>query len=175
MAKSTRILAATCLTLLAAGATQLKAQSRPQFGPELSFGSNDIGFGIGARVVLDMATMIPTARNFGLIGSFDYFFPQTGLGGPSPTWWELNGNGIYNFSIPKSPVVPYAGAGLNIAHFGYNVSVLGVTSSYSHTDIGLNLLGGAKFGNLGKVTPFGELRLELHSGSAVVITGGVLF
>ena len=167
MAKCTRILAATCLTLLAAGATKLEAQSRPQFGPQLSFGSNDLGVGIGARVVLDVATIIPTARNFGFIGSFDYFFPQTGLGGPSPTWWELNGNGTYNFSVPKSPIVPYAGAGLNIAHWGY--------TGFSHTDVGLNLLGGAKFGNLGKVTPFGELRLELHSGSAVVLTGGVLF
>jgi hypothetical protein len=169
-----RILAATGLMLLAAGATQLKAQSRPQFGPQLDFASNSIGLGIGARVVFDVAKMIPTARNFGLIGSFDYFFPGSGYG-VSPSYWELNANGIYNFSIPKSPIVPYAGAGLNIAHASVTVNVLGVNESASSTDVGLNLLGGAKFGNLGKVTPFGEVRLELHSGSAVVITGGVLF
>jgi opacity protein-like surface antigen len=174
VAKCTRIVAATCLTLLAAGGTKLHAQSRPQFGPQLNFASNSIGIGIGARVWLDMAKMIPTARNIGLIGSFDYFFPGTGFG-VSASYWELNANGTYSFAIPKSPITPYAGAGLNVAHFGYDISVLGVTGSYSHTDIGLNLLGGAKFGNLGKVTPFGELRLELHSGSAVVITGGVLF
>ena len=167
MAKSTRILAAACLTLFAAGATKLEAQARPQFGPELSFGSNNIGIGLGARVVVPLTMMVPTARNFSLVGAFDYFFPSTGLGGASPTWWELGAGGAYNFSIPKSPITPYAGAGLDIAHWGY--------AGYSATDVGLNLQGGAKFGNLGKVTPFGELRLELHSGSAVVITGGVLF
>jgi opacity protein-like surface antigen len=170
VAKCTRIVAATCLTLLAAGGTKLHAQSRPQFGPQLNFASNSIGIGIGARVWLDMAKMIPTARNIGLIGSFDYFFPGTGFG-VSASYWELNANGTYSFAIPKSPITPYAGAGLNVAHS--SVSILGVSAS--STDIGLNLLGGAKFGNLGKVTPFGELRLELHSGSAVVITGGVLF
>ena len=174
MAKCTRIVAATCLTLLAAGGTKLEAQSRPLFGPQLDFASNSIGLGIGARIVLDVTKMIPTAKNFGFIGSFDYFFPGSGFG-TSATYWEINANGTYNFAIPASKIVPYAGAGLNVAHFGYDINVLGVTGSYSHTDVGLNLLGGAKFGNVGKVTPFGELRLELHSGSAVVLTGGVLF
>jgi hypothetical protein len=158
VAKCTRIVAATCLTLLAAGGTTLKAQSRPQFGPQLDFASNSIGIGVGARVMLDVAKMIPTARNVGFIGSFDLFFPGSGFG-VSASYWELNGNGTYSFAIPKSPITPYAGAGLNVAHFSYDISVL----------------GGAKFGNVGKVTPFAELRLELHSGSAVVLTGGVLF
>jgi hypothetical protein len=167
VAKCTRIAAATCLTLLAAAGTKLQAQSRPQFGPELSFGSNNLGVGIGARVVVPFTSMVPTARNISLVGAFDYFFPSTGIGGPSPTWWELGVGGAYNFSIPKSTITPYAGAGLDIAHWGY--------AGYGTTDVGLNLQGGAKFTNVGKVTPFGELRLELHSGSAVVITGGILF
>jgi hypothetical protein len=174
VAKCSRIVAATCLTLLAAGGTRLEAQSRPLFGPQIDFASQSIGVGIGARVMLDLAKMIPTARNFGLIGSFDYFFPGSGYG-VSPSYWELNANGIYNFSIPASKIVPYAGAGLNIAHSSVTVVTPLGNVSGSNTDVGLNLLGGAKFGTYGKITPFGELRLELHSGSAIVVTGGVLF
>lgn len=170
MAKCSRILAATCLMAVAAGGTKLEAQSRPLFGPQLDFASNSIGVGIGARIWFDLVPLIPTAKNFGIYGSFDYFFPTSGYG-VSPSYWELNGNGTYTFSVPNSPISPYAGAGLNIAHA--SVTVAGVSGSA--TNVGLNLLGGAKFGKLGKLTPYAEVRLELHSGNAVVFTGGVLF
>ncbi len=163
---SKRILAATCLMLVAAGAGTLQAQARPQIGPELSFGSSDIGVGLGVTAWFPVTSLIPSAKDWSFIPAFDYFFPNTGLGGPSPTYWELSANGAYRFTIQGAKLGPYAGAGLVIAHLGWQ--------GYSNTEVGLNLLGGTTF-PAGKVTPFAQLRLELRSGSAFFLTGGVLF
>ena len=136
----------------------------------MNWASNSIGFGVGGRVEFDLAKVVPTVPGLGVEGSFDYFFPGSGYGA-SASYWEINANGLYSFSLPKSPITPYAGAGIGIDHS--SVSVLGISASAN--SVGLNLLGGAKFANVGKVTPFAEVRIELHSGSAVVLTGGVLF
>ncbi len=158
--------AVICLALLAAGAATARAQSRPQVGPELSFGSSDIGVGLGVTASLPVTSLIPGARDVTFNPAFDYFFPNTGLGGTSPTYWELSANAAYHFTIQGAKLGPYAGGGLVVAHLGW--------SGFSNTEIGLNLLGGTTF-PAGKVTPFAQLRLELRSGSAFFLTGGVLF
>ena len=158
--------AVACLALGAAGS----ARAQTHFGPELSWGSNSIGVGIGARLELGLAKMIPGAKNLDAVGTFDYFFPSSGYG-VSPSYWELGLGGQYHFTIPGAKVLPYAGAGLAIAHS--SVTVLGISGSA--TNVGLNLFGGTAFQPLGKVTPFVQLRLELQSSSAFFIQGGVLF
>ena len=144
------------------------AQAQWKFGPELSWASNSFGVGIGARAEVNLVSMIPSAKNFSAIGSFDYFFPSTGIGGPSPSYWEINVDGAYHFDIPSvKAIAPYAGAGLDIGHLSY--------MGYGASEVGLNLMGGTNFKPLGKVIPFAELRIELRTASAIVLTGGVLF
>jgi opacity protein-like surface antigen len=164
-----RMLPLVGLTVLALAAPR-PAHAQAQFGPELNFASNSIGFGIGARVEASLAKMIPSVKALSVIGSFDYFFPSSGFG-VNPSYWEINANGAYHFEIPQTRLAPYAGAGLVVSH--WSVSFLGVSGST--TNVGLNLLAGTNFPAMGKVTPFAELRLELRSGSAFVVTGGVLF
>jgi len=143
-------------------------KAQVNFGPELNWASNSIGFGIGARAEFSLAKAIPTVKGLGVTGSFDYFFPGSGL-----TYWEINGNGTYHFDIPTvKTIAPYVGAGLVIAHTSVSGCPLGGCSA---TNAGLNLLAGTNFKSLGKITPFAELRLELRTGSAFVLTGGVLF
>ena len=165
MSKRMRLLSATGIAFLAVVAAR-PAHAQVQFGPELSWASNSIGIGVGGRVEASLAKAT-SVKGLGVTGSFDYFFPGTGLGGPSPTYWEINANGTYHFEIPNVKIAPYAGAGLVAAHWGY--------AGYGATNVGLNLLAGTNFPAMGKITPFAELRIELRSGSAVVLTGGVLF
>jgi hypothetical protein len=146
------------------------ARAQAQFGPELAWASQSIGIGVGARAEVSLAKVIPSVKGLTAIGEFDYFFPGSGYG-VSPSYWEINVNGAYHFAIPNTKIAPYAGAGLVVAHS--SVTVLGFSASA--TNVGLNLLGGTNFPAMGKITPFAELRLELRTGSAFVITGGVLF
>ncbi|HTT68885.1 MAG TPA: hypothetical protein VMF70_12740 [Gemmatimonadales bacterium] len=169
MSARIRLLSAVAVGCLALGAVQ-PARAQTHFGPELSWGSNSIGIGIGARLELGLAKMIPGAKGLSAVGTFDYFFPSSGYG-VSPSYWELGLGGQYHFTIPGAKILPYAGAGLAIAHT--SVTVLGISGSA--TNVGLNLYGGTAFQPLGKVTPFVQLRLELQSSSAVFLTGGVLF
>jgi len=164
-----RLLTAVAVAFLAMGAVR-SARAQTHFGPELSWGSNSIGVGIGARLELGLSKMIPGAKNFDAVGTFDYFFPSSGYG-VSPSYWELGLGGDYHFTIPGAKIDPYAGAGLAIAHS--SVTVLGVSGSA--TNVGLNLFGGTAFKPLGKVIPFVQLRLELQSSSAFFLQGGVLF
>jgi len=144
------------------------AHAQVQFGPQLNWASNSIGIGIGARAEMSLAKAIPSAKGLGLTGSFDFFFPGSGV-----NYFEINANGTYHFDIQGlKTLAPYAGAGLVIAHTSISNCPFGGCSA---TNVGLNLLAGTNFQPLGKITPFAELRIELRTGSAVVLTGGVLF
>jgi opacity protein-like surface antigen len=141
-------------------ASSSRAQ-RPSFGLQLDWG-NDPDFGIGGRGVFPLRSLFPKTPLDGIV-SFDYFFP-----GNSVTYWEINGNVAYRFSVPaRSSFGPYAGGGLNIAH----ASAAGV----SETKAGLNLLGGTTFKVKGSITPFLEGRGEVGGGKTFILTGGVRF
>jgi hypothetical protein len=143
-----------CLT----GASSASAQGF-RWGPELNL-ATDTDFGLGARVEFDFNNSPLT-----VIGSFDYYFPD------GYDYWEINGNLIYNFDIASAPsVTPYAGGGLNIAHWSIDNEV----GSRSETDPGLNLLGGARF-DAGSLTPFVEMKFTIEGGDQFVVTGGLLF
>jgi hypothetical protein len=158
--------ALVCLGLVIASAGEATAQgSRTvQFGPQLSWG-DDADLGVGGRAQVSVP-----ATQFVIIGSFDLFFPDSD-GGPDIDYWEINGNAVYEFDLAgETTIRPYAGAGLNIAHATRDLAGLGD----SNTDLGLNLLGGARF-DAGPIQPFIELRVEAEGGEQFVITGGVLF
>ena len=156
-----KLFVAACFCLFLLSPSALQAQIG--VGGQLSF-ADDVDAGIGARGTYALQTTVPLEA----IASFDYFFPGEGL-----TYWEFNSNLVYLVKLQNSPVVPYAGAGLNIAHASVSVDILGTETSASDTQVGVNLLGGAKF-DLGPVTPFGELRFELNGGEQFVISAGAL-
>ena len=151
--RKTLVAAAAMLCLM--GVETASAQGF-RWGPEVSLGT-DTDLGLGARAEFDFSGSALT-----IIASFDYYFPD----GPA-TSWEINGNLIYNFTIPSAPTVtPYAGGGLNIGH----VSSDGV----SDTDPGLNLLGGTRF-DAGSIMPFVEIKFTIEGVEQFVVTGGILF
>jgi hypothetical protein len=145
--------AVACLGIAAART----ARGQVHFGPQLNWASNGVGFGVGGRVEASLAKAIPTAKGLGVIGTFDVYFPSGATG------WALSGSASYHFDITGAKVAPYVGGGLTILHG-------------TRTGAGLNLLAGTDFPALGKVTPFGELRILLvHGTSAFALSGGVLF
>ena len=171
-----KLLAATSLVIIMLAApAALDAQVH--LGGQLSV-ADDADFGLGARATFGLPTPTPLE----IIATADYFFPD-GAAGVDINYWEINANLVYLFKISGSIVAPYAGGGLNFAHASVSTDLSGLgvelpgelsTSERSDSDVGLNLLGGAKF-NVGSITPFGELRFELNGGEQVVLSGGVLF
>lgn len=160
--------AAVGLSLVAQAAP---AQTRPwMFGPEVSFGTDNYGPGIGARaawVGLGQAVKAPGLQAY---GAFDYFFPSTGVFGYTVHVWELNFNATYD--IPHmTGFKPYVGGGLNYAHY----SVSGCTLGCAGSQTGLNLLGGAHFKPSPTLNMFGEIRIELRTASFIAFTVGMLF
>ncbi|GBC84353.1 hypothetical protein HRbin11_00778 [bacterium HR11] len=125
--------------------------------------ADDVDVGLGVRAFWNLRRL---ARNLELLTTFDYFFPGGGL-----SYFEINGNLVYNFHLRQTSLTPYAGLGLNIAHasvegfFGFEAS---------DTDIGVNFLGGVKY-PLSRLLIFGELRVEAGGGEQFVVAGGVLY
>lgn len=132
------------------------AEGQVHIGPQVSY-ADDADFGIGARVVAG----VPDYAGFEVAGSFDYFFPEVG------DYWEINGNLLYNFQIEGNDSFrPYAGGGLNVANF---------SNGTSNTEVGANLVGGAKFATDASTTPYLEARYEIEGGEQFVLTAGLLF
>ncbi len=154
---------AACAVMVVASAAQLSGQIR--VGGQINF-ADDFDFGLGPRIVV----ADPALGEFRFIGTFDLYFPDD-RAGVDIDYWEINGNVVYDFAIQSAPtLVPYVGAGLNIAHASGGVGNLGA----SDTNLGVNLLGGMEF-KTGRLRPFVELRVELEGGEQFVVTGGLLF
>lgn len=153
------------VAVLAFGAANAEAQ---RFGGQVSW-SDDMDLGVGARVELPVALSSEgiLAGTY-IIGSFDYFFPDC----EDCTYFEFNGN--FAAPIGTSSLRPYVGAGLNVARFSVDIDVPGFEDSASNTEMGLNLLGGIKFG-IGSLSSYAEARMELGGGEQFVLTFGVLF
>ena len=165
-----RIVPLIGITVLALAAPR-PGHAQVHFGPQVNWASNDQGVGVGARVEASLAKAIPSAKGLGVIASFDFFFPSSGV-----TFWEMNANGSYHFEIPNVKFAPYAGVGLDVAHWSASPCIqTNSCGSASSTDFGLNLLAGTNFPAMGKITPFVEVRLELRTEGAFVVSGGVLF
>jgi hypothetical protein len=173
-----KLIGCTVLVIVLAAAPRLasaqrRAAARPaassaqraSFGVQLDYGS-DTHFGIGGRGVFGLQSLFPGVPLDGIV-SFDYFFPPKPAGA-SLTYWEINGNVVYRFVVPaRSSFRPYAGGGLNIAHFS--------ASGVSDTKAGLNLVGGTTIKVKGTLTPYFEIRGEVGGGKTTIFTGGVRF
>jgi hypothetical protein len=156
------ILVAIGLAVLgAAVAGPAKAQAR--FGGQLDFSNDDYSFGSGVR------EWVPTVKHIDLIGSFDCFFRAL-----RDNALDLSVAAAYRFQRPGTKLEPYAGAGLGVVHYPV---------TYKPTTLHLDLIGGTRFPQRGRIEPFAELRLELGLGysrfyphaSPITVTAGVLF
>lgn len=151
------------------------AAAQVQMGPQLSWG-DDSDLGIGLRAQVDFGSFMKqnqsaVSRMTGVV-RLDYFFPGC-PSGVDCSYIELNADVQYPLDFGTG-FEPYVGGGLNFAHASNEVDVPFVgTVSDSHSDVGLNVLGGARFA-IGHFTAFGEGRIELGGGEQFVLTFGVL-
>jgi hypothetical protein len=164
------LLSMACLAVLGLYAQEAHAQVR--FGPQASF-ADDVDLGVGARAMFGLKQFSERLEG---IASFDWFFPSGGAG-VDWTYFKINANVAYSIPLSGSSALrPYAGGGLNIARISIDYpDIPFAPGSVSSTDIGLNVLGGSKFGSGSGLTPFAELRIELGGGEQFVISGGILF
>ena len=156
------------LLAVVGGGPHLAAQEF-KAGGQVSFG-DDADFGLGPRAQLSLPWIAP---GIWVAGSFDYFFPDSGLGDPGGDYdyHELNLNVLADISLDRvTNLVPYAGAGLNVAWEK-------VPSNGSEGDpkrvTGLNVVAGFRFPLVG-FTPFVEARYELEGGEQLLVAGGIL-
>lgn len=169
--RTTVIVAAVAALALAPIAVQAQQSPQPsgdrtRFGAQVSYASDDIDFGVGAHLDYPLSRLLNNAPVFAQL-SADFFFPGNDL-----TYIELNWNALYKFRIQNSPLLPYAGAGLNFAYADFGGAC---TADCSNSDLGLNLVGGLQFPNAGRLLPFVQARLEVNGGELFVLTGGIHF
>jgi hypothetical protein len=154
------------LSLLARAAAAQTKQWR--FGPEVTFATNNLGLGAGARAVfsgLGSAVKVPGLEAY---GALDFFFAPNVFS----SIWEINLNGTWDIPNMTGGFRPYVGAGFNYAHYSVPSGFLG---SLGASESGLNILGGTHFRPSPKLNMFGEVRIELRTASAAAFTVGILF
>ena len=170
------------VALLGAGTSAFAASKDDKsvtFGVNGDWGSEDVGFGVGGRVIVNLDKQL---KGLEAVGSFDYFFPSAGDAGDIDgvdvdlTYFEVNLNAVYKFKLENPSLTPYVGSGLCIAHAKGGVGVdLGELGNFdvsaSDTKLGLNILGGVlinkKF--------FVEAKFEAGAGEIFVVSGGIRF
>jgi hypothetical protein len=99
------------------------------------------------------------------------FYLTDDFAGSSLTIVAVDLNGLYEFQIESPTLVPYLGGGLAITRISVDAS--GSFVDPSSTEVGLNLVGGARF-PLGSVEPFAQLNAAVGA-ERVGITAGLLF
>jgi hypothetical protein len=100
--------------------------------------------------------------------------PSVDLGfGDSTLSFLVNGDAEYSFRNAEFAALPFAGAGLALAH--YRVDVPGAVDDATDTEIGLNLYGGLEFDLGGYYSAMVELRFGIHRLPDVKLTGSIGF
>jgi opacity protein-like surface antigen len=101
--------------------------------------------------------------------SFDFYITDA----DNTTYFAVDLNALYEFSAGDMALVPYAGGGIGITRISFDSQTQIGGFSASTTEIGLNLIGGARF-PLGSVEPFAQLNAAVGA-ERVGITAGLLF
>jgi hypothetical protein len=174
--------AALGLALVAPAAAHAQAQtSGTRFGVEAALANNSLGFGVGAFVKFHVAEL----NEHPITGrvAFDYYFPSSSNFGNSTGlhYYEAAADGLYDITA-KSNIKPYVGAGISYDHFSFSCNFEGIDCGYSHSGVGLDIVGGINFMANAKLMPFVELKLGLGGGAGgaynsgnFIIKGGIHF
>ncbi len=153
-----------------------QAQAQFQIAPRVGLEVNNVEalqVGVEARFATES---LPVLIN----PSFDYYFLDCGVDGIggadiSCSFFSLKANGLFEFGGGETrSFTPYAGGGLAIGLARAEVSAFGFSESTSDTEIGLNLVGGARF-ETGNLQPFAQLEVGLGGADIFSIVGGLLF
>src|SRR5690554_7380618 len=143
------------------------SQEETRIGGMLAYGTEIESIGIGANAEF------PIIENLTISPSFIYYFPKEEYG-IKMNWFEVNANANYYF-VTQDNMEVYALGGLNYSSIkvSYENNWFG---NYSSSDgrFGLNLGGGINF-NMGRVTPFAELKYVIIDGGQLVAVAGVKF
>ncbi len=151
-------------------ASDMRAQIQPD--ARLGLYTNGGNFSIGAGVAVPIK--IPAFGTLIINPTVDYLF-ISGTAGSSATSIFAHADVAYQFDIAKSPISPYAGAGLLIAFSTVSVDVpFGGRQTQSSTSAGLNLFGGAEL-PVGPVAIYIQGKLLISSGTNFQIGSGVRF
>ena len=134
-----------------------------KYGPRIGFSSNPDQFTLGAFAGLGEIAPHLNMRPSADLGFGDHIFS-----------FILNADLVYSFTL-GSAAVPYAGAGLGIAYYNFDVpeGVTGVDDSA--TKIGINLVGGLEVDLGDYKNGFAELRLGIDDLPDLKITVGIGF
>lgn len=99
--------------------------------------------------------------------AFDYYFTESGF-----SLVAFHANALYPFELEENDILPYAGAGLGLMRTSVDLDELG---SFSDTEIGLNLVGGAQM-DMDDFTPYAQANINVGGDATLFgLTVGVLF
>lgn len=161
------VLAATLALGLAAAQPAAAQTEKPfeisKYGPRVGFSVDPDQFTIGG-----FATLGEIAPHLSLRPSADLGF------GDNLFSFIFNADLAYSFTI-GSAAVPYAGGGLGVGYYSFDVpeGVTGVDDS--STEVGINLFGGVEVDLGGYKNGFAELRLGIDDLPDLKITVGIGF
>lgn len=152
--------------LSAAAQAQVPSPVTFELGPRVGY---DIGGDVEETFLGVDARLGIMALPIDFQATFDYYFTEE-----NKTFWQLSLNALLSFG-PGIVFTPYVGAGLGIARISSRISIdMGILSA-SDTDMGVNLIGGARFG-MGPLRPFVQAQVTmLGDVELVTIAGGLLF
>lgn len=171
------VLTALLALFLLAVPQQADAQTSIEVGPRLGIDLGDLEeFFIGAdgRITSDALPVI-------INPAFDYYFVSSGVDGVDVSAFTIDINALYEFGIDNQTFTPYAGGGLGIVRFSSSTEAVDTPFggfggvSASTTDVGLNLVGGAKF-EAGNLQPFAQAKINVGGDFTLFnLMGGLLF
>ncbi len=156
------------IAFIGMGVLAQPAQAQWGFGVEAGW-ADDLEFGIGARAQTPIGGMITDDEesflsDVTLIISGLWYVDPCGVSGVDCSAIQVDADGIVPLEFGEG-FAPYAGAGL---HMG-RVSV----GDFSDTELGLNVLGGARFA-LSGLTAFGEARYQLGGFEQLLFVFGIM-
>jgi len=154
--------------------TPARAQVSVDLGPRIGLPLGDLSdadaslfIGADARIT---TPSLPVVLN----PSFDFYFIDAPEGADVSAF-AVDLNALYEFGVENVAFTPYAGGGLAITRFDSEVDTAFGSFGSSTTEVGLNLIGGARF-LLDPVQPFAQLNINIGGDiQRLGITGGVLF
>lgn len=160
----------TALLLALAIPTEGFAQADIKIGPRIGIPVGDIS-DLGGNLFLGADARIESEDLPVIINpTFDFYLMDDYATGVSQTLFTVDGNALYEFEIEDASFAPYAGAGIAITRWSIDADVPGA----GDTDIGLNLVGGARF-PLESFEPFVQANFGVGDLDRFGLAGGVLF